>query len=192
MQVWGSYDVRPPIACGWCAQEFVPVKNYEVYCGAQCKAEWREFYNKAYFSDEIKKAERALRRKLKETPEIRARRSLFKKERYDRYRAFIVFHARRAADRVQVIDFSAGELESRMSMFGFRCWICDGPFEAIDHVKPISVGGAHMLSNLRPICRECNGRKWMLWPLAEVVRKFDIWASLNEDFVVSPRLRAVA
>lgn len=185
MRIWGSYDVRPPISCGWCGQEFVPVKKFEAYCSAKCKTERREWYNKAYFSDEVKKVERSIRRKLKETPEQRAHKAKMAKERYDRYGAFITLHARRAAGRVPVFEFSAQQLELRMSMFGFRCWICSDPFEAIDHVKPMAAGGAHMLGNLRPICRECNGRKWMSWPLSEVARKFSIWADLTEDFTVS-------
>lgn len=63
-----------------------------------------------------------------------------------------------------VVKFSAEDLALRMSYFGNKCWMCSGPFEHIDHVKPISKGGSHMLSNLRPACRSCNSSKSAKWP----------------------------
>ncbi|MGH9004622.1 MAG: HNH endonuclease [Acidimicrobiia bacterium] len=43
--------------------------------------------------------------------------------------------------------------------------MCRGPAEGWDHVKPIRVGGSHLLANLRPACRPCNSRKRSSWPL---------------------------
>lgn len=63
-----------------------------------------------------------------------------------------------------VVKFSAEDLVLRMSYFGNKCWMCSGPFEHIDHVKPLSKGGSHMLSNLRPACRSCNSSKSAKWP----------------------------
>lgn len=178
-EVWGDYEIRPPVECGWCHRGFVPLKKYQNYCGEQCRIESKSAYSKVYFSDEVKKAERALRRKLKQTSQQRARKALLAKARYDRYRAFITSHVRRVSDDTPVVSFSAECLEARMSMFGFRCWLCDGAFEAIDHVKPLSMGGPHMLSNLRPICQECNGRKWAIWPFNEVMMKFAVWSQVS-------------
>lgn len=63
------------------------------------------------------------------------------------------------------VQFTAEQLDQRMSMFGFRCWMCDGPFEHVDHVKPISRGGWHCLANLRPSCARCNRSKAGRWPV---------------------------
>ena len=63
-----------------------------------------------------------------------------------------------------VVHFTADQLALRMSYFGDKCWMCSGDFETIDHVKPISKGGSHMLSNLRPACRSCNSSKSAKWP----------------------------
>lgn len=64
------------------------------------------------------------------------------------------------------IPFSPEDLERRLSMFGFMCWMCRvRPFEHVDHVKPLAAGGPHCLSNLRPSCAECNFRKGSVWPL---------------------------
>lgn len=59
---------------------------------------------------------------------------------------------------------SRSAIAERMRYFGHRCWICGGPQEEVDHVKPVAKGGAHMLCNLRPICGPCNRRKSATWP----------------------------
>ena len=59
----------------------------------------------------------------------------------------------------QITKFSVQQLELRMSVFGFKCAYCGGNFEHIDHVIPLSKGGKHCLSNLRPACKKCNQSK---------------------------------
>ena len=72
---------------------------------------------------------------------------------------------RRARERaVLSIPFTTAQLDARLSMFGFRCWMCGGPFEHVDHVKPLVKGGAHILANLRPACAPCNTTKKDRWP----------------------------
>jgi 5-methylcytosine-specific restriction endonuclease McrA len=50
-----------------------------------------------------------------------------------------------------------------MACWGDRCWLrilCDGaPYETVDHVIPLVLGGPHCLSNLRPACGPCNSSK---------------------------------
>jgi 5-methylcytosine-specific restriction endonuclease McrA len=46
--------------------------------------------------------------------------------------------------------------------------VCGGQPVETDHVKPLSKGGAHMLCNMRPICRSCNARKSNHWPMSVV------------------------
>ena len=69
------------------------------------------------------------------------------------------------------IPFTVTQLEDRLSMF-FGCWMCgcelDGELH-IDHVKPLSKGGWHCLSNLRPSCPSCNLSKGAKWPLEKVM-----------------------
>lgn len=57
-------------------------------------------------------------------------------------------------------------LEAKRAYWGNRCWLCGGEATEMDHVKPLTKGGAHMLCNLRPACRSCNARKRDTWPLA--------------------------
>lgn len=65
-----------------------------------------------------------------------------------------------------LVDFTPDQKADRFSMWGGRCWVCgiNGATED-DHVKPISRGGSHCLSNLRPICKKCNASKGGRWPL---------------------------
>lgn len=58
------------------------------------------------------------------------------------------------------------QVEGRVAIFGGRCYICGGPYEAIDHVKPLSAGGPDYAGNLRPICKRCNSVKRARWPVS--------------------------
>jgi 5-methylcytosine-specific restriction endonuclease McrA len=75
---------------------------------------------------------------------------------------------------IQVVEFSHDDLLSRLSVFGHACAYCGGPFDALDHVKPIALGGLHILSNIRPACRACNSKKGAKSPrkwFAEVAQR---------------------
>jgi len=67
------------------------------------------------------------------------------------------YRARKKNNTIQ--QFTKQQLEQRMSIFGFRCAYCGGSFDHIDHVIPLSKGGKHCLSNLRPACKKCNQEK---------------------------------
>jgi 5-methylcytosine-specific restriction endonuclease McrA len=69
---------------------------------------------------------------------------------------------KRVADALK-IDHTLEQFNQRMSMWGNRCWMCGGPFECLDHVKPLSRGGADCLANYRPACRSCNCSKGARW-----------------------------
>ena len=68
-----------------------------------------------------------------------------------------------------VVPFTAAELDQRMDYHGNKCYlqidgICTGAFDHVEHVKPLTKGGANMLCNLRPVCGPCNRRKYNFWP----------------------------
>lgn len=71
--------------------------------------------------------------------------------------------ARRAQRNAAATTFTESDLALRLSMFP-GCWVCGGPKDQVDHVKPLAAGGAHLLANLRPICAPCNRRKSAQWP----------------------------
>ncbi len=71
------------------------------------------------------------------------------------------------------IDYTTNAMiTARIEYYGWCCWICGKPMEAIDHVKPLSKGGAHLPCNLRPICRDCNSSKGNKWPLPGFLQHF--------------------
>lgn len=77
---------------------------------------------------------------------------------------FATYYRARYGRRVTgALPFTTAQLDARMSMFGRKCWMCGGPFEHVDHVKPLAKGGRHMLANLRPACGPCNGKKRDRW-----------------------------
>ncbi|PJE22356.1 MAG: hypothetical protein CK431_16990 [Mycobacterium sp.] len=83
----------------------------------------------------------------------------------NRAAALLAHQRRRAAGAgVAIIAFTPEQLAQRWSYYGNRCWICRAWATATDHVKPLSKGGAHMLANLRPICKSCNSTKHNKWP----------------------------
>lgn len=66
---------------------------------------------------------------------------------------------------VATVAFSQEQLVQKWDYWGGKCWACGSPATATDHVKPIAKGGAHMLCNLRPICKSCNSAKAARWPI---------------------------
>jgi 5-methylcytosine-specific restriction endonuclease McrA len=97
-----------------------------------------------------------------------------KEERKSKYREWHRrnprMHSRYGAIRAARVANADGhhtyqQLLDRIAYYGSSCWICKGPFEAVDHVKPISKGGSNWPANLRPICTSCNSRKRDKWPL---------------------------
>lgn len=66
------------------------------------------------------------------------------------------------------IKFTPEQLAQRAAYFGGRCWVCRATATEWDHVKPLTKGGWHCLSNLRPICRRCNAVKRDRWPLPTI------------------------
>ncbi len=64
----------------------------------------------------------------------------------------------------RVYGFTPEQIAVKVTYWGHRCWVCLGPYDSIDHVKPLAKRGPHMLANLRPICTPCNSRKLDQWP----------------------------
>lgn len=62
-----------------------------------------------------------------------------------------------------ITRLTAQQIQDKMTMFT-GCWMCGGSKEEVDHVKPLARGGYHILANLRPACKSCNGRKNAKWP----------------------------
>lgn len=92
----------------------------------------------------------------------------YRKENLERMRVLGRRHAasRRARKLAsKVVEFSVHAVRDRSGVWGNTCWMCGGPYEHDDHVKPLKHDGAHAPSNLRPACAACNLRKAAKWPI---------------------------
>lgn len=57
-------------------------------------------------------------------------------------------------------DLSEAELAPLLDRFGEPCsYGCGRPATTLDHVVPLSRGGAHSVANLALACRQCNAQK---------------------------------
>lgn len=86
---------------------------------------------------------------------------------------YAVYNARSQKQRgaAAVVSFTAASAAAKWAYWAGLCWICGSKATSWDHVKPLSRGGWHMLSNLRPACRSCNSRKHAKWPYSTSTRK---------------------
>jgi len=76
---------------------------------------------------------------------------------------------RRLLERAQG-HATAAQIAARVAFYGGLCWICrTAPYTAIDHVKPLAVGGSNWPANLRPACTSCNARKGAQWPFGRTM-----------------------
>ena len=75
-------------------------------------------------------------------------------------------HNRRARVLAAEGHASGEQVQARIAMWGFRCYVCGAPWQEVDHVKPIAAGGSNWPANLRPICLSCNRRKGCRWRAA--------------------------
>lgn len=137
---------------------------------------------------ESKRAEDA-RRYVKKAPRIRARVAAYRQanpgklQRKDRDYAKANPAIRRSIDLRRKArkkfapgrGITAGEFQSVISGTVGICSYCNGyaPLE-LDHIEPVSKGGAHDIENATPACRPCNSTKsdtpLLLWLATRVVR----------------------
>jgi hypothetical protein len=75
------------------------------------------------------------------------------------YRKLQAAKRRAAIKNLKMENFTLEDLESHLSKFKSLCVYCGKNYEHLDHVIPISKGGAHTLNNLVPSCAQCNFSK---------------------------------
>jgi|ERR687896_2491691 5-methylcytosine-specific restriction endonuclease McrA len=77
--------------------------------------------------------------------------------------------------------FTLEEWEGLLASCGHRCLSC-GSVEDLtaDHIHPLSLGGSNAITNIQPLCEECNGRKGLVMVdyRPPVLRRLDSKASL--------------
>ena len=66
-----------------------------------------------------------------------------------------VYRARKFGFEPVVESFTVAEMVAYWGN-GERCIYCDGPFQEMDHLIPVGLGGHHVISNVAPSCAPCN------------------------------------
>ncbi len=93
----------------------------------------------------------------------------------DRWRAIVALNLskRRAVERAGTL--TVDQWFEQLEVFGHACAYClrSDVKMSMDHVDPLSKGGAHAIENLVPACRWCNSRKQARGPLSMVNRLAD-------------------
>jgi 5-methylcytosine-specific restriction endonuclease McrA len=84
----------------------------------------------------------------------------------DTYRARARVDAKVRRDRKKGAEgsYTAAEWEALKARYHYCCLCCGEQEPAIkltvDHIVPISKGGANVIDNIQPLCRSCNARKY--------------------------------
>jgi hypothetical protein len=112
--------------------------------------------------EKLKRANIAYRERNKEREKIRT--AKYSKD-YPERRAESEQRRRARKRGSQTIKLTKEMLDGRLAVFGWCCSYCGGKFEHWDHLKPLELGGPHILSNLRPSCARCNLCKGIIPPI---------------------------
>jgi 5-methylcytosine-specific restriction endonuclease McrA len=66
------------------------------------------------------------------------------------------FRRRALLKNARLCRLTSQQIAARVSVFGDVCAYCSATWSHLDHVIPLTRGGAHCLANLRPACARCN------------------------------------
>ena len=170
MQSWGSLDRPPKSQCEACGESFQPKSKGAKYCSKRCNRKHYGSSSKSGKTCTIGRCSRPLQARgmcsmhYKRWGRAEGR---WKVEPWsDRRRAN--YHKRRALKRQLPADDISHEFVYERD--GWVCGICNEPVDkklvwpdprskSLDHVKPLSKGGHHVLSNVQLAHLECNVRK---------------------------------
>ncbi len=78
----------------------------------------------------------------------------------NRAKRYIYEKRRKAQVLLHNESFTSAQWEELCARYGHRCLACgeQGPL-TVDHVIPLSKGGANDISNIQPLCGSCNSKK---------------------------------
>jgi len=118
-----------------------------------------------YAANPDAKRERARERNRPRRVRTDAMRAKQRRHRKANPEIYAAYHRKRKGLKLGAAGVcTADKARQRSAVFGHRCYLCNAPSEAMDHVKPLSKGGSNWPSNLRPICWSCNSTKRDKWP----------------------------
>lgn len=120
----------------------------EIYCSTECRLLCRSEYGAIWIAKNHSRHAATSKQWMIDNPLKRT----------------LTINKRRAAIASSAsVSFTLEQMTARFAYYGFACWMCGAPWESMDHVKPLSKGGPHLLANLRPACTRCNSSKGAKW-----------------------------
>jgi 5-methylcytosine-specific restriction endonuclease McrA len=88
----------------------------------------------------------------------RARENMRKWGQENRDRVNLLSRLKKQRRRASGI-LTAADWQLVLETYGSACLACGKPEVTIDHVLPVSKGGANTIDNVQPLCRWCNTSK---------------------------------
>lgn len=184
---------RTPDGHRWCARcrKMLPVESFQPNrsrpngvdsyckpCGASLRStryrpRIREQQRRWRHSNPDRAAEYDRRWASQNPAKRRAKHARLKAADPERYRLYakVGDHRRRARELAAPGAATDEQLRQRWHVYGGLCWMCGGPADVMDHVKPLAKGGSNWPANLRPACTRCNRRKLARWPFPLVTAR---------------------
>lgn len=152
-----------------------PKIERSAWCRAHHNAERRRRWREQH--PESREHHRAVQRRYRANRDRETRdrgNAYLRRWRRDHPASVLNSHARRRiSPGAQYVPVTEAQLAGKLAHWG-GCWICGGPADSWDHVKPLALGGPHLLANLRPACRLDNYARSLApglgWPLVGAVR----------------------
>lgn len=119
---------------------------------------WAEYYRREYDKRKNDPAYQEYQRQYRELNRDRIREScrIYYENNGGQWSAYR--QTRRARERAGG-SFTYEEWVNLCEKYGGKCLKCGAPECTIDHVVPLSKGGSNDISNIQPLCLNCNLRK---------------------------------
>ena len=158
-----------PVECNFCEEQFTPLHFNSKCCSDVCRDSARK-RSKNKYKKTVKGRAAEIRWRKSETRKLVENRYRSKLEtkalsckrmgRYSRtdkgkINKKNVDHRRRMA--IKSGRISLEEWERKLDEYGYKCANCEADSDIqMDHIYPLSKGGAHHIDNIQPLCGCCN------------------------------------
>ena len=150
--------------CGQCQTSFSPARSDSWYCSNSCAQKAK------YYRTLPQKPTRECSECGKDITELRVDANTcssycggVRAKRLNRSRYLVSQQQREAIKRQATVGYGVPEREwiKILSRFNYSCYYCSEQNIKLtmDHIVPISRGGAHSIGNVAPACGSCNSSK---------------------------------
>ncbi len=175
------YSRRKPhnflhLVCERCGKEITRHRSHvlrHVYCSSSCSnaarrkahAKWRDPGQiRGYMQEYEKRNRRRINQNHRDwVKQNRNKRNEVQRKYRRSHKTQIAMLARQRRAGKEGGSLSVAEWEILKATYDYMCLDCGRREPAIslevDHIVPLALGGAHLVSNIQPLCRQCNAKK---------------------------------